>query len=98
MSTANDETKADRITLRLPSHDLERLRELARQRQMDVAALGREAIRAFLDGTDPQVRQDHLTAELREVIREQADRVIARNEQTTRALIAALNQQPGSST
>ncbi|GAA0718124.1 ribbon-helix-helix protein, CopG family [Dokdonella soli] len=58
MSTVNDETKADRLTLRLPSHDLERLRELARRRQMDGAALGREAIRAFLDGTDPQAGQD----------------------------------------
>ncbi|GAA0725633.1 ribbon-helix-helix protein, CopG family, partial [Dokdonella soli] len=92
MSTVNDETKADRLTLRLPSHDLERLRELARRRQMDVAALGREAIRALLDGADPQVGHDRLTTTLREAIREQADRVIARHEQTTRALIAALNQ------
>lgn len=38
--SATDDAKADRLTLRLPSRDLERLRELARQRRIDVAALG----------------------------------------------------------
>ena len=76
--SATDDAKADRLTLRLPSRDLERLRELARQRRIDVAALGREAISAYLDGADPRA--------------EQADRVIERHEQTTRALIAALNE------
>ena len=88
----SDESKTDRLTLRLPSSDLERLRELARQRNTDVAALGREAIRAYLDGADPHAAHAQLTHELREAVREQADRVIDRHEHVTRALIAALNQ------
>jgi hypothetical protein len=44
MSATTEESKSDRLTLRLPGRDLERLRELARQRQVDLAALGREAI------------------------------------------------------
>lgn len=93
MSTA-DKTQTDRLTVRLPSHDLERLRELARQRNTDVAALGREAIRTYLDRADSPAEPDTLTT-LRDTIREHADRVIARHEQVTRALIAALNQQRG---
>ena len=89
-----EDAKPDRLTLRLPSHDLERLRELARQRGADVAALAREAIRAFLDGHDPETACTQLAHELRDAIRAEADRVIARHEQTTRALIAALNQPP----
>jgi predicted transcriptional regulator len=92
MSTPNDEMKTDRLTLRLSSHDLERLRELARQRDTDVASLGREAIRAYLDEQDPQTAQAQLAHELRAAMREQADRVIERHEQITRTLIAALNQ------
>ena len=90
--SATDDAKADRLTLRLPSRDLERLRELARQRRIDVAALGREAISAYLDGVDPRAEQERLGQELKAVIGEQADRVIERHEQTTRALIAALNE------
>lgn len=86
------DSKADRLTLRLPSRDLEQLRELARQRGTDVAALGRDAIRAYLDGADPHAAQAQLAHDLREAMREQADRVIERHEQITRALIAALNQ------
>jgi hypothetical protein len=93
--SATDDAKADRLTLRLPSRDLERLRELARQRRIDVAALGREAISAYLDGVDPRAEQERLGQELKTVIREQADRVIERHEQTTRALIAALNEHLG---
>jgi predicted DNA-binding protein len=92
MSATSDESKADRLTLRLPGRDLERLRELARQRKAEVAALAREAIRAYLDGQDPHAAQAQLAHELREAVREQADRVIDRHEQVTRALIAALNQ------
>jgi Ribbon-helix-helix protein, copG family len=93
--SATDDAKADRLTLRLPSRDLERLRELARQRRIDVAALGREAISAYLDGVDPRAEQERLGQELQTVIREQADRVIERHEQTMRALIAALNEHMG---
>jgi hypothetical protein len=93
--SAMDDAKADRLTLRLPSRDLERLRELARQRRIDVAALGREAISAYLDGVDPRAEQERLGQELKTVIREQADRVIERHEQTMRALIAALNEHLG---
>jgi hypothetical protein len=92
MSATTEEVKSDRLTLRLPSRELERLRELARQRHVDVAALGREAISAYLDGADPRAEQERLVQELRGAMREQADRVIERHEQTTRALIAALNQ------
>jgi len=91
MAATTEETKSDRLTLRLPGRDLERLRELARQRQMEVAALAREAISAYLDGADPHAAHERLTAELRDAMRNEADRVIGRHEQTTRALIAALN-------
>jgi hypothetical protein len=90
--SATDDAKADRLTLRLPGRDLERLRELARQRRIDVAALGREAISAYLDGEDPHAAQERLAQELTTTIREQADRVIERHEQVIRALIAALNE------
>jgi hypothetical protein len=91
--SATDDAKADRLTLRLPSRDLERLRELARQRRLDVAALGREAISAYLDGVDPRADQERLVQELTTTIREQANRVIERHEQIIRALIAALNER-----
>ena len=71
----------------------ERLRELARQRRIDVAALGREAISAYLDGVDPRAEQERLGQELRTAMQSQADRVIERHEQVTRALIAALNER-----
>ena len=86
------DAKVDRLTLRLPSRDLERLRELARQRGTDVAALGRDAIRAYLDGADPHAAHAQLADDLRASMREHADRVIERHEQITDALIAALNQ------
>jgi Ribbon-helix-helix protein, copG family len=91
--SATDDAKADRLTLRLPSRDLERLRELARQRRIDVAALGREAISAYLDGVDPRADRERLGQELRTAIQSQADRVIERHEQVIRALIAALNER-----
>jgi len=91
MAAKTEEAKSDRLTVRLPSRDLERLRELARQRGVDVAALGREAISAYLDGVDPHTQQERLAEALREVMHEEADRVIERQEQIMRALIAALN-------
>jgi hypothetical protein len=93
MSSATDDAKADRLTLRLPSRDLERLRELARQRRVDVAVLGREAISGYLDGIDPRAEFEHLAQELRTVMQGQADRVIERHEHVIRALIAALNER-----
>jgi predicted DNA-binding protein len=93
MSATTDDGKADRLTLRLPGRDLERLRELARQRRIDVAALGREAISAYLDGMDPRAEQERLAQELRTAMQSQADRVIERHEQVIRALIAALNER-----
>ncbi len=92
MSATTEETKSDRLTLRLPGRDLERLRELARQRQIEVAVLAREAISAYLDGADPHAAQERLAQELKGAMRTEADRVIERHEQTTRALIAALNE------
>lgn len=91
MAATIEAGKSDRLTLRLGSRDLERLRELARQRGVDVAALGREAISAYLDGADPHAQQERLTAALGEVMHREADRVIERQEATMRALIAALN-------
>ncbi len=91
MAARTEEAKSDRLTVRLASRDLERLRELARQRGLDVAALGREAINAYLDGVDPGAQQERLAEALREAMRGEADRVIERQEQITRALIAALN-------
>jgi hypothetical protein len=91
--SATDDAKADRLTLRLPSRDLERLRELARQRRIDVATLGREAIGAYLDGADPRAEQERLAQELRSEMQSQADRVIERHEHVIRALIAALNER-----
>jgi uncharacterized protein with ATP-grasp and redox domains len=88
-----DDAKGDRLTLRLLSRDLERLRELARQRRIDVAALGREAISAYLDGADPHAEQERLAQELTTTVHEQADRVIERHEQVIRALITALNER-----
>lgn len=93
--SATDDGKADRLTLRLPGRDLERLRELARQRRVDVAALGREAISAYLDGVDSRAEQERLAQELKMAMREQAERVIERHEQVIRALIAALNEHLG---
>ena len=91
MAATTTDAKPDRLTLRLPSRELEQLRELAKQRRTDVATLGREAISAYLAGTPP--RDDtQLTQRLSEVVQAQADRVIERHEHVTRALIAALNE------
>ena len=91
MSATAEESKSDRPHPAPTGRDLERLRELARQRQVDLAALAREAIAAYLDGVDPHAAQERLAHELTGAMREQADRVIVRHEQTTRALIDALN-------
>jgi predicted DNA-binding protein len=92
VSATSEEAKSDRLTLRLPGRELERLRELARQRQMEVAALAREAISAYLDGIEPQAAHERLSQELQGAMRTEANRVIERHEQTMRALIAALNE------
>ncbi len=92
VSAASEDAKSDRLILRLASRELERLRELARQRRTDVATLGREAISAYLDGTSPREELERLERALREAMRSQADRVIERHDETTRALIGALNE------
>lgn len=93
VSATSEDAKTDRLTLRLPSRELEQLRELARERHTEVATLVREAIRAYLDGPpNPHEELQRLAHGLREAIHTQADRVIERHEKTTRALIAALNE------
>ncbi len=91
MAARTEEAKSDRLTVRLPSRELERLRVLATSRGVDMASVGREAISAYLDGLDPHAQQERLAEALRATMREEADRVIERQEQITRSLIAALN-------
>lgn len=91
VAAASEDAKTDRLTLRLPSRELERLRELARQRRTDVATLAREAIGAYLDA-NPREDFERLERALREAMRAEASRVIERHDETTRALIAALNE------
>jgi predicted transcriptional regulator len=91
MAATGEDAKTDRLTLRLSSRELEQLRELARQRHTEVATIAREAIRAYLEASNPREELERLAQGLREAVRTQADRVIERHEQTMRALIAALN-------
>jgi predicted DNA-binding protein len=91
VAAASEDAKTDRLTLRLPSREIERLRELARQRRTDVATLAREAISAYLDA-NPREDLERLERALREAVRAEASRVIERHDETTRALIAALNE------
>jgi len=99
----SDETKSDRLTLRLAARDLDGLRELATQRKTDVATLGREAIRAYLDALDPELAKVQLGQELRTVVRQEVDRAIRRTDEQAGyvvrdtkkiidALIAAMNR------
>lgn len=84
-----------RVTLRLSESELARLRELAEARDADLTAVIREAIGAYLDreATEATRRteQKALAADLTATVRREADRVIARHEEVTRALIDALN-------
>ncbi len=91
VAAASEEAKRDRVTLRLPARELERLRELARQRHTDVASLAREAIATYLEGTRPREDLERLERALKEAMRLEASRVIDRHDATTRALIDALN-------
>jgi hypothetical protein len=54
MAATSEDQKSDRLTLRLPGRELEQLKELARQRGTEVAALAREAIRAYLNPPSPK--------------------------------------------
>ena len=94
--TATKKTHDARVTLRLSERELARLRELAETREEDLTTLIREAIAAYLDRDKSEAthRAEHeqLAAELVAGVKREADRVIARHEQTTRALIAALNE------
>jgi predicted transcriptional regulator len=92
VSAASEDAKSDRLTLRLASRELDRLRELAKQRHTDVATLAREAISAYLDGASPRVELDRLERALRDAMRSEVDRVIGRHDETTRSLIGALNE------
>ena len=92
VSAASEDAKSDRLTLRLASRELDRLRELAKQRHTDVATLAREAISAYLDGASPREELNRLERALREAMRKEADRVIGRHDETTRSLIGALNE------
>jgi len=92
VSAASEDAKSDRLTLRLAARELERLRELSQRRRTDVATLVREAISAYLDGTSPREELERLERALREAIRAEGSRVIERHDETTRALIGALNE------
>ena len=84
-----------RVTVRLAESELARLRALAESRDEDLTAILRAAIAAYLEREqqDAAHRAEHarLAAELAAGMRREAERVIARHEEITRALIDALN-------
>jgi predicted transcriptional regulator len=82
-----------RVTLRLSDGELAALRKLAEAREEDLTGIIREAISAYLGREQHQAEHQRLAAEVTASVRREADRVIERHEQTTRALIAALNEQ-----
>ena len=95
-ATVSKKTQGARVTLRLSERELAALRELAEARNEDLTAILREAIGAYLERErgDAAHRAEHqrLAAEVSAGVKREADRVIERHEQTTRALIAALNE------
>lgn len=84
-----------RITLRLSERELSALRDLAEAREEDLTSIIREAIGAYLgrekDEAAHRAEHQRLAAEVAAGVKREADRVIERHEQTTRALIEALN-------
>ena len=82
-----------RVTLRVSEGELAALRELAEAREEDLTGIIREAISAYLGREEHQAEHRRLAAELAANVKREADRVIERHEQTTRALIAALNER-----
>jgi uncharacterized protein YdbL (DUF1318 family) len=82
-----------RVTLRLSDGELAALRELAEAREEDLTGIIREAISAYLGREQHQAEHQRLVAEVTASVRREGDRVIERHEQTTRALIAALNER-----
>lgn len=97
--SANKKSSGARVTLRLSERELSALRELAESREEDLTAVIREAIAAYLHDEQQQAahRTEHeqLATQLIAGVKREADRVIDRHEQTTRALIAALNEHLG---
>ncbi|MGA2776328.1 MAG: hypothetical protein ABSF94_02150 [Steroidobacteraceae bacterium] len=85
-----------RITLRLSERELSALKDLAEARDEDLTSIIREAIGAYLNREKDEAahRAEHqrLAAEVAAGVKREADRVIERHEQTTRALIEALNE------
>jgi predicted transcriptional regulator len=82
-----------RVTLRLSEGELAALRKVAEAREEDLTGIIREAISAYLGREQQQAEHQRLAAEVTASVRREADRVIERHEQTTRALIAALNER-----
>ena len=94
--TALKKTAGARVSVRVSERELAALRELAEERDEDLTRVIREAIGAYLarERDDVAHRAEHqrLAAEVSAQIKREADRVIERHDQTTRALIAALNE------
>ena len=94
--TLAKKTQGARVTLRLSERELARLRDLAEARDDDLTTVIRAAIGAYLDRAAGEAahRAEHqqLAADLTAGMKHEADRVIARQEQALRALIAALNE------
>ena len=82
-----------RVTLRLSEGELAALRKLAEAREEDLTGIIREAISAYLGREQHQAEHQRLADEVSASGKPEADRVIERHEQTTRALIAALNER-----
>ena len=84
-----------RVTLRLSERELTALRDLAEAREEDLTSVIREAIGAYLNREKDEAAHDaqhqRLAAEVATNVKREADRVIERHEQATRALIEALN-------
>ena len=84
-----------RLSLRLSERELTALRDLAEAREEDLTSIIREAIGAYLnhekDEAAHEAQHQRLATEIATGMKREADRVIERQEQTTRALIEALN-------
>ncbi len=100
MSDASDSSikkpTGSRVTVRLSDRERDALAQRAEARGEDLTAVIREAIALYLEHADAEAlrraEQERLTSALNATVKREADRVIDRHEQTTRALIAALNE------
>ena len=92
----NKKSVGSRVTMRLSDREREALEQLAEDQGSDLTSVIRDAITAYLDGaeaaTTRRAEQEKQTAALSACMKREADRVIERHEQTTRALITALNE------